>query len=287
MPPTGNGVGDEATRTVSDAPGRPVRAVRHAVAVLRVFSPAEPLLGVNEIARRIGLDRSTVSRLVQTLAELGLVAADERTGRYRLGLRLAELAGVALAGVDVREVAVPHLRRLNLVTRETINFAIWDDDSAVIVEHLPGLNPIKALGWVGRRHPGHCTSVGKVFLAFLDERARATVLSRSLAAYTQHTLTDLSQLMDHLDDVRRRGFAVNRGEFQDGLNGVAAPVWDHRGVIRAALGVAGPAYRLTDARIDELSQQVVDAAAAISRELGARGDFPPRGALAVPAGTSG
>jgi DNA-binding IclR family transcriptional regulator len=250
-------------------PTRPTQAVRHAVAVLGAFSPAEPFLGVNEIARRVGLNRSTVSRLLQTLHELGLVAWHQPTGRYRLGLRLAELAGVALAGLDTRDVAEVHLRRLNLVTRETINFAIWDTDAAVIVAHYPGLEPIKALGWVGRRHPGHCTSVGKVLLAFLDEPDRSAHLSRAIRAYTSNTMTQPDRLRAELDDVLRTGLGLNRGEFQDGLNGVAAPVWDHAGRVQASVGIAGPAYRLSEARMAELGDQVRETALAISRDLGA------------------
>jgi DNA-binding IclR family transcriptional regulator len=264
------------------APTRPTQAVRHAVLVLRAFSPAEPFLGVNEIARRVGLNRSTVSRLLQTLAELGLVARHQPTGQYRLGLRLAELAGVALAGLDARDVAQVHLRRLNLVTRETINFAIWDADAAVIVEHHPGLEPIKALGWVGRRHPGHCTSVGKVLLAFLDEPERTRYLSGAARAYTPNTVTDPDLLRSELATVRQTGLAFNRGEFQEGLNAVAAPVWDHRRQIQAAVGIAGPAYRLTEDRLAELAARAQEAALAISRELGAPTDSPPWSS--VPAG---
>ena len=257
-------------------PARPTQAVRHAVAVLGAFSPAEPYLGVNEIARRVGLNRSTVSRLLQTLHELGLVAWHEPTGQYRLGLRLAELAGIALGSLDTRDVAQVHLRRLNLLTRETINFAIWDTDAAVIVAHYPGLEPIKALGWVGRRHPGHCTSVGKVLLAFLDEPDRAAHVGRAVHAYTSNTITKPDRLWAELDAVLRTGLGINRGEFQDGLNAVAAPVWDHRGRVQAAVGVAGPAYRLTEARMAELGAQVQESAVAISRDLGAP-DLAPWG----------
>jgi DNA-binding IclR family transcriptional regulator len=263
----------EAGRQVR--PARPTQAVRHAAAVLGAFSAAEPFLGVNEIARRVGLNRSTVSRLLQTLHELGLVAWHQPTGQYRLGLRLAELAGVALAGLDTRDVAQVHLRRLNLTTRETINFAIWDTDAAVIIDHYPGLEPIKALGWVGRRHPGHCTSVGKVLLAFLDEPDRAAYLSRAVRAYTENTVTDPDQLWAELAEVRRTGLGSNRGEFQEGLSAVAAPVRDHLGRVQAAVGVAGPAYRLTEARLAELAAQVQETALAISRDLGAPSNIAP------------
>ncbi len=257
------------------APTRPTQAVRHAVAVLRAFSPGEPFIGVNELARRVHLNRSSVSRLLQTLEELGLVARQPATGQYRLGLRLAELAGVALAGLDTLDIARAHLRRLNLTTRETINFAIWDADAAVVVEHYPGLEPIKALGWVGRRHPGHCTSIGKVLLAFLPHPARTAILHGQLQAYTSETVTDLNRLDAELDMVRQTGLGINRGEFQDSLHGVAAPVWDHRGQVQAAVGLAGPGYRLTESRMLELAEQVRLTALAISADLGAARDRTP------------
>jgi DNA-binding IclR family transcriptional regulator len=250
-------------------PGRPTHAVRHAAAVLGTFSAAEPFLGVNEIARRVGLNRSTVSRLLHTLQELGFVAWHEPTGQYRLGLRLAELAGVALAGLNLRDVAQVHLRRLNLITRETINFAVWDTDAAVIIDHYPGLEPIKALGWVGRRHPGHCTSVGKVLLAFRNDADRGAHASDAVKAYTSRTVTDPERLHVEMEEVRRTGIGINRGEFQDGLNALAAPVWNHEGRVQAAVGLAGPAYRLTDSHIAELTPRVQETALAISRDLGA------------------
>ncbi len=253
---------------------RPNLAVRHAAAVLGAFSASEPSLGVNEIARRVHLNRSSVSRLLQTLEELGFVARREPGGQYRLGLRLAELAGIALASFDLRDVAQVHLRRLNVSSRETINFAIWDADAAVIIEHFPGLEPIKALGWVGRRHPGHCTSVGKVLLAHLAPEQRPRQPG-PLPSFTPHTLTDPAQLEAELAAVRASGLGVNRGEFQQALNGVAAPVWDHRGVVRAAVGVAGPAYRLDERRLDELAVDVRSTALAISRELAAPPEVAP------------
>jgi DNA-binding IclR family transcriptional regulator len=254
-------------------PTRPTQAVRHAVAVMRAFSPTEPFIGVNEIARRVQLDRSTVSRLLHTLEELGLVARQPVTGQYRLGLRLVELAGVALAGLDTLDVARAHLHTLNITTRETINFAIWDGDAAVTVEHYPGLEPIKALGWVGRRHPGHCTSIGKALLAFLPHAERSAILHGQLQGYTSETVTDLDRLEADLAGVRQTGLGINRGEFQDGLHGVAAPVWDHRGQVQAAVGLAGPGYRLTEPRMLELAEQVRQTALAISADLGAPRDL--------------
>jgi DNA-binding IclR family transcriptional regulator len=270
----GNSVAKKATarRTYGTRPAggdARGRTLRHAASILRVFSPAEPVLGVNEIARRVGLDRSTVSRLLHAMAGLGFVTVDAATQRFRLGMGLVELAGTALAGLNLRDAALPHLRRLSVTTRETINLAVLDGDEAVTIEHVPGLEPIKALGWVGRRYPSYCTSIGKVLLAFADEATRAGVLARPLVAYTATTIVDPARLCEELEMIRRRGYGLNRAEFQDGLSAVAAPIRDHRGVVQASLGLAGPAYRLTEERLHELSVPVMEVAAAISRDLGA------------------
>jgi len=272
------------------APTRPNQAVRHAVRVLHAFSPVEPSLGVNEIARRVGLNRSSVSRLLQTLAEARLVQQDPETGKYRLGLGLTELASIALVGLDMRQVARPHMQRLNELTRETVSLSIWDHDAAVMVEHLAALQPVMALGWVGLRNPGHATSPSKVFLAFLEPVLTAHVLTGPFPRYTSRTITDRDQVLADLAEVRRRGFAINEGEYQEGLNAVAAPVRDRNGDVCAALNVSAPAFRLSGAQLLELSSEVIAVAAAISRDLGAPAARPSLplavsrpGAAAMPA----
>jgi DNA-binding IclR family transcriptional regulator len=257
---------------------RPNQTVRHVVTVLHAFSAAEPTLGVNEIARRVGLNRSSVSRLLQSLAEARLVQQDRETGKYRLGLGLTELASIALVGLDLRQVARPHMQRLNERTRETVGLSIWDRDAAVMVEHFAALQPVLALGWVGQRNPGHATSPCKVFLAFLDEALTADVLGQPFQRYTGRTVTDRAAVLAELAEVRQRGFAINEGEYQDGLNAVAAPVFDRNGEVCAALNVSAPAFRLSGAQLLELSGEVIAVAAAISRDLGApaaRPSLPP------------
>jgi DNA-binding IclR family transcriptional regulator len=188
---------------------------------------------------------------------------------------LAELAGIALAGLDIRDVAQPDLRRLGGITRETINLAIWDRGEAITVGHLPGVEPIKALGWVGQRVPSYCTSVGKVLLAYLDEPSRAAVLDQQLTVYTARTIVDRARLVAELDAIRASGFGFNQAEYQEGLSAVAAPIWDHTGEVRAAVGVSGPAFRLTEERLRELCPSLREGATTISRKLGGRADVSP------------
>jgi DNA-binding IclR family transcriptional regulator len=122
--------------------------------------------------------------------------------------------------------------------------------------------------WTGRATPLHCVASGKVLLAALAEREVLRVVRKGLAAYTERTITELEPLLEELSRVRRRGYATAIGEFELGLNAVAAPVHDARGAVIAAVDIWGPAFRLTLRRIPELASQAREAAAAISVRLG-------------------
>lgn len=262
---------DQSEPGRADAAGSPTRltqAVQNALDVLGAFTPEAPSWGVNELARHLGLHKSTVSRLLATLEERRMVKQDPQTERYRLGIGLIELAGVLLDDLDLRRVAAPYLRELSAQTRETINLAIWDGPDVVLVEHLPSPEPVKYLGWVGHREPLHATSPGKAMLAFADEATVGQVLANGLSRYTASTLIDEAALRRELAGIRARGYAVNAGEFREALNGVAAPIWRFPRELAGAVAVAGPAFRLDAERLDRFGLLVRRVAAEISRQLG-------------------
>lgn len=244
------------------------QTVKHSLDLLFAFKAETPTWGVNELARHLGLNKSTVSRLLATLEERRLVRQDPETERYRLGIGLVELAGVVLDGIDLHRVAAPYLRQLSAATRETINLAIWDRLEVVIVEHLPSPEPVKYLGWIGDREPSHAVSPGKAMLAFSPPEVLQAVIEAGLTRYTPNTLTDPDELRRDLELTRRRGYAINRGEFRESLHGVAAPIWQFPGVLAGAVAVAGPAYRLSEERLEEFGRLVKQTACEISRELG-------------------
>jgi DNA-binding IclR family transcriptional regulator len=248
---------------------RLTRSVTHALDVLWSFSPESPSWGVNDLGRHLGLHKSTVSRLLATLEERRLVRRDPATDKYSLGIGIVELAGVLLDELDLRRVAAPHLRQLSAATRETVNLAIWDGKEVVLVEHLPSPEPVKYLGWIGHREPAHCVSPGKAMLAFAGPETVQAVIDAGLTAYTPRTLAQPEELLRDLEATRRRGYAINQGEFRESLNGVAAPIWQFPGALTGAVAVAGPAYRLSPERLARFGEMVKQTAIEISRALGA------------------
>ncbi len=246
------------------------QAVRKAVALLKAFGHDQPELSVAELSRRLGIHKSTVSRLLGALELEGLVERNPETGRFRLGMELIVLAGQVAGYADVRLLAKPVLDALASRHGETANLVILYHDSALNIEQsVPVERQIKDIGWVGKRTPLHATSPGKVLLAFLPAEERAALLARlPLRRYTPHTITDRAELERELEQIRRRGYALAVEELEEGLNSAAAPIWDRSRRVCAAISLSGPAYRVTAERLPEIAVELMDAAGQISRRLG-------------------
>ena len=245
-----------------------VRSVDRAASLLIELGECQGEAGVTELARRLGLHKSTASRLLATLQLRGLVEQDGESGKYRLGLVVIRLAERAQRTLDLRRIAMPELERLAKLTRETTGLGIMDGSQVLTVAQADGPNLIAVGDWTGRPAPMHAVAAGKVLLASLAEREVVRIVRRGLVAKTDRTITELEPLLAELARIRRRGYATAIGEYELGLNAVAAPVHDARGSVTASVDVWGPAFRLTPGRIPELAAQVREAAAAISVRLG-------------------
>ena len=251
--------------------GNAVRSVDRAAALLLALGDCQGEAGVTELARRLGLHKSTASRLLATLQKRGLVEQDEETGKYRLGLVVIRLAERAERTLDLRGISMPELERLARLTHETTGLGILDADALLTVAQADGPNLIAVGDWTGRSTPLHCVASGKVLMAALAEREVLRIVRRGLVSYTERTITELEPLLEELARIRRRGYATALGEYEMGLNAVSAPVHDARGNVVAAVDIWGPAFRLTPRRIPELAVQAREAAAAISIRLGGPG----------------
>jgi DNA-binding IclR family transcriptional regulator len=243
---------------------RHVAAVERALAVLDVLSDGSAELGTNEISRRTGINASTVSRLLATLAAAGIVEHVEATGRYRLGLRLLQLGNTVLARLDLREIARPHLRALVEETGETATLSAPGDVDAVTVDFVQSSSTVQSVARVGRPSVGHATATGKIMLAFGD----AQLPRGTLAAYTERTVTDRRALGAELERIRLQGHADAVGEREPHLNAIAAPVFGARGELVAIMGVQGPASRFGREPMRKALASLLPHAEAVSRSLG-------------------
>lgn len=218
---------------------RKVQSVERASTLLAALADARADLGTNELARRTGINVSSVSRLLSTLNASGLVQHIPSTGRYRLGLRLLHLANAARDGMDVRGLAHPHLEELTSNTGETSTLCVDDGGQILVLDFAMSPQSVRSVAEVGRASSPHATSVGKVFLAYASHPPVT-----DLARYTSATITSRRDLNKTTDEIRTQGYAVALGEREESLHGVAVPVLDRNDRLRATLGVQGPASRL-------------------------------------------
>lgn len=247
-----------------------IQSIERAVAILNAFSIEEPELGVTELAERLELHKSTVHRFMVNLEAAGLVERNPRSGRYRLGMRIFELGGLVRQRINLWDEALPFLESLVRDTGETGHVAVLDGGEAVYIERVEARRALRVPSAVGRGYPAHATNLGKVLLADLDaQQLAAIVRERGLSAYTPNTIVDPDALEAELGDIRRRGYAVDNEEYDEGLRCIGAPVRDHSGRVVAAVGIGGPVTRITPERTEELATLVMAAAAGLSRRLGA------------------
>ena len=244
---------------------RTLETVDRALQVLLAFDGEDDReLTVAALAVRLGIHRSSASRLAATLAQRGFLERAGAGDAFRLGPALGRLGLIAmgLRGLvaESREV----MERLADETRETVVLSVLEGSDCVDVAQASGPHLVGMRNWVGRRSPLHASSDGKVFLAF----AGAQPGPGRLPALTRRTIASRRRLDEEIARVRARGWAWVEGELEDGLNGAAAPVFDPGGRCVAALSVCGPAYRLPAERLPEVGPLAASAAAEIRARLG-------------------
>jgi len=244
--------------------------VKKAMDILDCLGETGDPLSASEISRKLDMSRSTVYRLLTTLATGGYVSQDPTNPeKYRLGFKIPELASSLLNSIQLRQQALPFLRELRDIANETIHLVVMDRDKVTYIEKVECSQAVRMHSAIGRRGFVHCTAVGKAMLAFMSKTEVEGIVSKhGLFARTPNTITDKETLLRELERVRRQGYAVDDIENEEGIRCVGAPIFDHQGKPVAALSVSGPAFRMTMERVIELTEAVTSTATKISRQLG-------------------
>jgi IclR family transcriptional regulator, KDG regulon repressor len=247
-----------------------IRAVERALDVLQCFTSQTPQLNMSQISERIGINKSTVHRLLLTLERNRFVERDLSTGMYRPGLRLLQIASLAMEQNNLRRIALPFMQSLCSECRENVNLALLDGDDVVYVDVIEGLQRVKLAAVPGQRLPGFSTASGKAILAFLPEDRVTHILERGMPRYTATTVRSLEQFFEDAARIRERGYAISEQEFEEGINAIAAPICDQP---IASISIAGPAYRLTRERMLEMGPRLMQTARDIAQEVEKAGNI--------------
>jgi len=248
-----------------------LRGVERAAALLSRFTPERPVINLPQAARTLDVPRSTAYRLLRSLEAGGFLIYDPSRQAYRLSLTLARLGQVALAGMDLRAAARPHLERLVHDTGESAFLLVVEGRSAVVIDTVASDAPLRLTFPVGTPWPLHAGASNKVLLAHLPDDIVQQLLAAPLARVTASTVTDPRRLRADLARIRRQGFAYSVGELTPGVVGVAVPIHSG-GRLLGALAVAGPVSRFATARVPQAVAQLTQAALAITRALEGSGN---------------
>src|SRR5918992_4083286 len=247
-----------------------VQSVDRAITVMELLS-RQGWSGVTEVARELGIHKSTAYRMLTTLRDRGLVEQDAATEKYRLGFGLVLLARAVRADPDILRCARPICERLSERIRETVTIAVLEGDDAVVIHQ--SISRASALGvdWTGRHTPLHATAAGKIFLAYMPEGQLLRILEGPLERFTENTIVDPASLKDHTGKVRDEGYGYTVEELETGLNAVGTPIRRADGALVGAASVSGPAFRLPPDALPEIGELSKRAATEISRCLGFQG----------------
>jgi len=259
---------------VSRSEGKPIKestrqvdAVTKALGILDCFAGSESELSLKQLSERTGLYKSRILRLCGTLAAQGYLIRTPASS-YKLGPKLMILGKAYEATNPLSSVARPVLKRLSALTGESTKLFVIEGTNRLCLVREKGTSPLQYAINEGETQPLYAGAGGKLLLAYAREGLRNDVLHHSLEGYTPHTIVDRDSLEAELAAIRRQGYAFSKGELVREVAGLSAPVYDHEGVVCAALTIAGAEQRFAGERKEQMLAQLLDAARELSVLLG-------------------
>lgn len=245
-----------------------IKSVAKALEILNIFTPNEPRMTLSEIARRMGIPKSTVHNLLSTLLAYGYIEKLE-DDHYALGNFIITLTQAVRINVELRDRAAPLLRELANACRDSVYLTVLDGDYCLYVYAIESPSRLLARTVTGDRVPLHCTATGKAILASLPDKQVSGILTRvGMPSFTSATITDPEKLYKDLTETRKRGFALDTGEHEKNVYCIGAPIFNHQGRGFAACSISGVDPEIIKGRRLELSALVTNTAQEISRRMG-------------------
>jgi DNA-binding IclR family transcriptional regulator len=245
-------------------------SIAKAITLLDSFSYEKPRLRLKEISMMTGINQATAHRMLNTLKEYNLI--EQHEGMYSLGRGFLKYEGIVLNSIEIRRIGLPYLEELSNNLRANANLAVLDDNEVVYVARAE--TPHCAYGYfhIGMRRPIYCTALGKVLTCRSPEVVK-DVFKRGIIRYTLNTITDVNVFLEESEKVRLQGYALDLEEWSNGINCIAAPIFDSKGEIVAGISISGPTSTYPREKILEYVPTVIEYAHRISARMGARGGW--------------
>jgi IclR family KDG regulon transcriptional repressor len=256
-------------RNIGPLKARPrLSSVANAILLFKLFSDEKPEIGISEIAKRLGLAKSTAYRIASTLVQASMLEQNAKSKKYGLGLGLWELGSRARRRMYVSDEARPFIRALAKTTGESISLAARDHLAAIYLMFLEGRHAVRSSSKIGIEIPLHCTAVGKILLAFQPMDLIEKVIASGLQGFTSNTITHPRALFRELTKIRVNGYAIENQEYEYDRLSVAAPIHNHADQVVAAIGITGNSKRMKNKILHSYALNVRSITDAISQRLG-------------------
>ena len=250
-------------------PNYPIKVLSKTFLVLDILLKNNLPMTISEISEELDFYPSTTHRILDTLKCGGYVEQDSSTQKYQLGLKLVELGMARLNKIDLIKEAKPFLKELSKKCNETVHLAILEDTEVLYLAKEESSQTIRMVSYVGKRAPLHCTSLGKILLAFLSSDKRNKILEKiELFKLTENTITNKYDLIKELNKIEQEGFALDREENEKFVRCIAAPIRNYQGKVVAATSISGPSYRIHECNQDYLKKELATTCQKISNRLG-------------------
>lgn len=243
-------------------------SVENALKILECFTIDETEKRVTNIATELGIAKSTASRILKTLSNEGYVKKNPESQKYSLGNKILTLYSALMSNMEIVKEAHPTLEKLAKDTSESVQLAELEGSNVIYMEQIKSSYPIQIFAHIGRINPIHCTSSGKLLLAYQDFHTIENILSSELKQYTNTTITDANILKKELLEIRSLGYCYIENEFIDGIVSIAAPIKDYNKNVIAAVSLVGPIQRINGIKKQQFINKVVEAAKEISINMG-------------------
>lgn len=246
------------------------QSLERALDILELLGEHGTGMRVNEICDSLGLNKSTVSRMLATLAEREFVEK-LKDGSYRIGVRIIEISSIHLNSLQLKTEALPYMEELQNKTGLIVHLATMMDKEIVYLEKLSPTANLRMYSQIGKRAFMHSTGLGKAMMAFMGrEEIKNIIREKGLPRVTEHTITDETTLLKELDLIHKRGYAFDEEENEIGVRCIAAPIFDYRGQVIAAVSACGFLENYQFQKSEEFIQEVVECVKKISKAMGWR-----------------
>lgn len=246
-------------------------SITKALQLLDLFTPENPVIGLNEIARLSGYPKATVYRMISTLEACGFISRSQEHAedrRYKLGIKLFELGMKVYNEIEINKVSLPIMKEIRDAVGECVQLSVAERTSAIYIEKVDTEHMFRLFTAKGRRSPLYAGASGIVLLSFMDDEKIEAIISGPLERFSENTPINKDAVLERIAFVRSNGYSVSREELCDNSMEIAVPIYEYQGNVAAALSIAGPITRMENSSEAFYVEILKKYAAVISHELG-------------------